>query len=833
LAPFVKDLQAQWQVELADLAALSSDVAGDAKLSGKLSGPVNSLNADADLTSHVSVRGSPSGLVTASLRARGLPTTPNLSLQARGMLDGAPLTLDAALDRAGGKAYRVLVRQGQWKSAHIDGDMTADAELTRSHGQLNLRIGQLGDLDRLLGTTVAGSAEGSVKFVPMQGHSQAQLRLDGTDLVFGQFAGNVHVEALGVSTAVAIKLTSNLPDLYGFPASVASAAELNIDKRELRLASVSVVYRDQTVRLLSPAKVSFAGGLSIDDLKIGAQDAVVELKGQVSPALDLQVSVLQVKPGLVNVFAPGLLASGLVEGHAHLRGSPTSPTGSVKVDASNIRFAHDAATGLPPLELHARAQLANDTAALNATLSAGSASEMTAAGNVPLDANGALAVKIGGKLDVTMANPFLEARGLHATGELTADATVTGSSAAPVVGGGVTLAQGSLRDYGRGVNLTDITADIIGREGTLQIKSFKATAAPGSIGMTGSLGVLQPGLPVDLNVTARNAQPIASNIVTANLDADVHVGGTLRKRIDVSGKVHVNRASIGIPNSLPPDVAVLDVRRRGKGATATAQTQLVVGIDLTIEAPRQIVVQGRGLDAEMGGTIKLSGTTEAPVASGGLDLLRGSFSMSGNKLTFDQGSKISFDGAGLHKKIDPTLDFTAHTTVSETTATLRITGFADAPKFEFSSTPPLPQDQIMSLLLFGVPPAQLTAAQAAEIGVALATLSGVGGGGPSPLAKLQKTLGLDRLSVGANTASTAAGATNSGYAVQAGRYVSKRVYVEAKQSTTGTSQVQVDVDLTKHLKMQTRLGNGSAITQGTTPDNDPGSSVGLSYQFEY
>jgi hypothetical protein len=29
------------------------------------------------------------------------------------------------------------------------------------------------------------------------------------------------------------------------------------------------------------------------------------------------------------------------------------------------------------------------------------------------------------------------------------------------------------------------------------------------------------------------------------------------------------------------------------------------------------------------------------------------------------------------------------------------------------------------------------------------------------------------------------------------------------------------------------LGNGTASVQGTTPDNDPGSSVGLRYQFEY
>jgi len=44
-----------------------------------------------------------------------------------------------------------------------------------------------------------------------------------------------------------------------------------------------------------------------------------------------------------------------------------------------------------------------------------------------------------------------------------------------------------------------------------------------------------------------------------------------------------------------------------------------------------------------------------------------------------------------------------------TTATLRVTGLADAPRFDFSSSPPLPQDEIMAQLLFGENAAQLTA----------------------------------------------------------------------------------------------------------------------------
>ena len=831
-AAFIKDLQARWQLQISDLAALSSDIAGTAKMSGRLSGSPTSMIGDADVTSQLSVRGSAVGTVQASLHARGLPAAPSGTIQAHGTLDGAPLGVDATIERSGGSGFRLLVRRADWKSAHLDGDLTADAALTQSHGQLNMHIGQLGDLEHLLGTSISGSLMGNVGFVPAAGHTQAKLQFDGKDLVLGQFSGNVHLQGLGVSDALDLQMTAELPNLYGTPASLSTAAALNIDKRELQVARASVKYRGVTMQLLAPARLAFAKGFSIDDLKVGAQEAVFELKGQLAPALDLRASLQQVNPGLINIFSPGLLSSGTIEAQSRLRGTLSSPTGRIRLDAGGIRFADDAATGLPPLDIHARAQLAGDTVSVNAKLTAGAGSQLSASGTAPLDVNGALNMKINGKLDVGMANPLLEAQGMHAAGGITVDATVTGSASAPQVGGGITLAQGSLRDYGRGVNLSDIAAEFVGNEGAIQIKSFKATAVSGSIGMTGRIGVLQPGVPLDLKITAKNAQPVASSIVTANLDADLHVSGTARERLDVAGTIHVNRATIGIPNSLPPDVAVLDVRRRGQAAQAAGKP-LVIGIDIAIQAPQEILVQGRGLDAEMGGSIQLSGTTDALLASGGLDLQRGSFTLVGNKLTFTQG-RVSFDGAGLRKKIDPTLDFTAQTSLASTTATLRITGFADAPRFDFSSSPVLPQDEIMAQLLFGENAAQLTALQAAQIGAALATLSGVGGGGLNPLVKLQKSLGLDRLSVGTNTTTTATGGTeNSGAAIEAGRYVSKRVYVEGRQTTAGTSQVQVDVDLTKHLKLQTRLGNGTASTQGTTPENDPGSSIGLSYQFEY
>jgi translocation and assembly module TamB len=476
--------------------------------------------------------------------------------------------------------------------------------------------------------------------------------------------------------------------------------------------------------------------------------------------------------------------------------------------------------------------LQGNTAVVDAKLAAGTGSNLALTGRAPLGADGALDLKLTGNLDVGLLNPILEARGRHATGTLVVDTNVTGTAVAPEIGGTVHLTKGSLRDYTQGTNLSDINGLLSGEHGTLKIESLTARAAPGNVSITGTIGILQPKIPVDIQITGKNAQPIANNIITANLDASIHVTGTAREKLDVAGTIHINRADVEIPSGLPPNVAVLDVRRPGGPKPPPPEKPLIIALNVTVDAPRQILVKGRGLDSELGGELKIRGTTDEPIVSGGFELQRGFFTLASSKLTFSNGT-VTFNGAGLKNRIDPTLDFTAQSQVLDVTATVRITGLADAPKIELSSTPELPQDEILARLLFGESASQLSAIQVVQIGAALATLGG-GGGGLNPVAKIQKALGLDRLSVGAASTTTATGAQqNNGASIEAGRYVSSRVFVAVKESTTGTSQLAVDVDLTKHLKLQTRLGNGTATTQGTTPENDPGSSFGLAYQFEY
>jgi translocation and assembly module TamB len=92
-------------------------------------------------------------------------------------------------------------------------------------------------------------------------------------------------------------------------------------------------------------------------------------------------------------------------------------------------------------------------------------------------------------------------------------------------------------------------------------------------------------------------------------------------------------------------------------------------------------------------------------------------------------------------------------------------------------------------------------------------------------------LGLDRLAVGSMPSSNGGSGSTS---VEAGKYITRNVYLAARQDTSGGTRALVQVDITKHLKAQAQVNTGArAATTSSTPLQDNGDSIGLSWQYDY
>ena len=821
---------AKTRATLSDLSILLPTLSGQATLHAELSGSTAALRSVGDVQANLTLHGAEGGAVRGNFEVRGLPQAPEAQVSLRGQLGAQPVTLQAQLQMHPGDSIHIDLPRADWQSLHAQGNLTLGlADLDRSQGQFRWSIADLADLNELLGQHLAGTLSGSLNIMPAGregAQARTELQVSGEGLQIGAQKFSATLEGSGPLHALQLTLAAQAAVL-GRPATLRAQGELAANEHALHVAAATATVYGVDVKLEQPALVDFTRGLALSGVRVAAADAHLQVQGQVLPQLHLNADLKDATPGLIDAVLPGYLDSGTLHATLQLQGSAAHPQGQLRFTGTDLRAPGDAGS-LPPLQLSVAAQLTGDGARIELHSAAGDATHMNVAGMIPWSAP--LAVTASGNIDLARFNPLLEGGGRRISGKIDVNAQVAGTLAAPTVKGSIQLRNGTVHDYRHGIDLTAIEGLLEGTENQLRITQLTAHANAGTVSMSGTLGVLQGGWPVDLKLTARNAQPFSSNIISGNVNADLSLTGTALHEVTLAGGIQINKATVEIPNNFPPNVAVLDVRRPGQVVTRPTYGP-VFNLKVSVNAPRQILVRGRGLDAELGGRLQISGTARAPAIDGGFDMQRGLFTLAGTRLNFSSG-RIGFTGADITGKIDPTLDFTAQTNSADTTVTLRITGVADAPEFELTSVPQLPQDEILARLLFGESAGQLNAIQAAQIGAALVTLTGVGTG-VNPLEQIQKHLGLDRLAVASNDTGIPGSTQNNGATIEAGRYLTNRIFLDVKQNTTGATQLHVDVDLTNKLKLQTQIGTGTATLQGTTPDNDPGSSLGLSYRFEY
>lgn len=839
-------LDLRYTVGLTDLAAVAPAVDGAVQLTGTARGPLTDLTVDASLAGDAGTKGFPKGPIKLAVNATGLPSKTAGSVTASALLDGAPLTLAATAQRGADGTLHADISKAEWKSLHAGGAFTLPLGAALPEGKLALQMTRLDDLRPLAGQAISGSIIATAALdhglatldlraehagIPGSSVGSAVLAARVTDpaanpavtatlsaegIEAGVIGGSARLAVNGPQTALGIKLNANLTNLAGADAVLAAAALLDVPAKTVQLGALTADWKGQAVRLLGPARVSFGDGVAVDRLRIGFQTAVLELAGRAAPKLDLTASLRGVTPDLAKPFAPDLDAAGQISADAKLTGTPAAPQGTLHLTASGLRMRTGPARGIPAANLTATVQLQGTDANVDARLTAGSAN-LAVTGRAPLRA-GALALRADGALDLAMLDPILAAQGRRARGRITIAAGVTGTAAAPLATGDIRLAGGEVQDFGQGLRIYDISADIQGSGQAIRIAKFTGRAGGGTISASGSVG-LQAPMPVDLALTMRHATPLASDLLTADLDADLAVRGAVDGALAATGRLGIQHAAINVPEHLPASVAVLPVRIAGAPPAPPSKPGPTIGLDLQLDTPGQIFVRGRGLDAVLGGSLHVGGTTAAPQVNGAFKMVRGTFSLAGTTLNFTRGA-VGFDGAGVANRIDPSLDFRADAPTTTGTASLLVGGYASAPEITLTSVPPQPQDQILALLLFGQSATSLSPFQYAEIAAALAQLAGTGGG--SPLDSVRKGLGLDRLSVGGAT--NANGTSNTSAAtIEAGKYVANGVYVGAKQGTSGTqTQAVVQIDIYKGLKAETDVGASGS-----------GSTVGLSYSFDY
>jgi len=268
------------------------------------------------------------------------------------------------------------------------------------------------------------------------------------------------------------------------PGWVSAAATVNTVARTVNVASLQGDWHGLPVQLLAPVRVGFSDGVSIDRLRLGVRQAVLEVAGRVGTTLDLTASLRNLPAGIAATISPEYAFDGTITADAKITGTSARPAGKLHLAASGLRASSGPGRAMPAATITADATLNGTDAQIDARVVAGS-SRLTLNGRAPIAASGSLGLRAGGTLDLAMLDPFLTARGQRVHGKMELNATIDGRVAAPAVAGTARLTGGDIQDYASGIHLGDVTARIDGSGQTIRIAQFSAKAVTEAIGKTG------------------------------------------------------------------------------------------------------------------------------------------------------------------------------------------------------------------------------------------------------------------------------------------------------------------------------------------------------------
>jgi translocation and assembly module TamB len=847
-------------LKLPKLGVLQQDLGGSAEATGK----VKMTPAGGDLQFTVDL----ADLSRNGISSKKLRVVLDTSLEgeavrgrvkAEGDLANQPLTLDGRFARNADGGIVVSAFQGNWASAAIG---VADLAVTPkgATGRGHLKFEKLADLAPLLGTPLTGALDIDIATEPndagkvtitLRGDKLGSgatgvrtLQLDATVIdPMGLAVADASLKADGLSGIADLnratltvkgdmKAFDATATVNGAATNASLAARIEPSPNEIRVAlqRFDGRYQGIPIGLAGQTKAVVAGSrVTIDPTALRVGGGTVRVAGVVDPAAsNLTVDIAGLPLSLVDNFAPGSGVQGTLSGKAQVNGALANPRLQANYSATGIRIKRPETALLPALTLQGTASMDDQRAALDARLSAGGNTSVAIKGSGAVPRGAAppqFQVSVNGAIDLAPFSPALGLSVRNVTGTLRPDLTlnigntITGS-------GTIALANATMSMPDAGTKLSGGEGLIALQGETLQIQRLRfQTARSGEINVTGNVR-LDPGqgFPVDLAVASRKALLVSRPDLVATVSTDLKITGSSLNGFDVAGPVTIDRAELSIAATQGasfPTIPVTEINGTGPRDPANAPAKAPptpvnrqpanngVRLALDVKAPQAVFVRGRGLDAELGGQFTVTGDPGAPAVQGGLTLRRGDFNLLGHRLAFKRGNVTLMTAS----TIDPLLDFAATTNVQGTTIEVDVTGTSRAPKIEITSSPQLPQDEAMAMLLFGKPSSSLSPMEILSAAQALAELTGTQPVGGGFMAKLRSGLGLDTLSVNSGGSGPRSGSGNNQgttTSVEGGRYVAPGVYVGARQGASAdSSRGVVEWEIFRNTKIEGDIGADS------------------------
>ncbi|MES2494789.1 MAG: translocation/assembly module TamB domain-containing protein [Pseudomonadota bacterium] len=577
------------------------------------------------------------------------------------------------------------------------------------------------------------------------------------------------------------------------PDSLSLTADGTVDRRPVKLESPAVLRRDGDAWRLDPTTLQFSGGKA-------------NLAGRFGGAAnEIRAGVQSMPLSVLDLFYPGLSLSGVATGDVdyRLERGARIPTGRANLKIKGLSRSGLVLTSRPA-DVALAGVLTEKVAAARAVVSSGGKvigraqariTNLPVSGALPdrlMTGNLFAQLRYGGPADTLWRLFGVETIDLSGPVSMGADIGGTGNN--PVIRGSLRSTQARLESAVTGTVITSIAASGRFNGSRLLIDRLSGqTRGGGSVTGKATFDfATQNGIGMDVALDAQNAQLISRDDIGAVVTGPIKItsdgnSGTIGGDVRLTrGRFQLGRAAVV---ATIPQFETVELNRPDDDDDV--RRPFAWKLDINVDSRNQLAVTGLGLDSEWRGKLRLGGTVENPAINGQVDLVRGGYEFAGRRFDLDRGA-IRFLG---ETPPDPLLDITAKANLNGVSATIGVSGTGLKPEIRFSSTPALPEDELLSRLLFGTSITNLSAPEALQLAAAVSSLRG-GGGGLNPINAVRRAAGLDRLRI--LPADPTIGISTS---VAAGKYIGRRTYVEVISDGQGYSATRIEFQITRWLSL--------------------------------
>jgi translocation and assembly module TamB len=407
-------------------------------------------------------------------------------------------------------------------------------------------------------------------------------------------------------------------------------------------------------------------------------------------------------------------------------------------------------------------------------------------GSVQFTGRRALSMKLNGSVDLRLLNAYIPS--VEVGGRVDMNASVDGTLDKPRIIGRVKLIDASVRSSDFPTGLSNLQGDLVFDANRLLFENVTGEAGGGKLALAGSVNYADKPLRYDITAKTDRLRIRYPEGLSWSLGGNLRLSGTPDGGF-LTGKVTIQRVSL---NNGIESLALLASSSSSTGSTSTSFLRNLQ-FDLEANSTPDARMEWPGAHLEAESNLRIRGTAEHPIILGHIHVLSGDLYFRDNHYHVTRGD-LNFANPF---RLNPVINVEATTNIQQYEITLNFTGEASKLNLSYRSDPPLPGNDIVTLLALG---------QTSSEGTLRSGGSGQGSTGASALlseaissqlgGRVERLFGITRFRVdpGLAAVTTANSGQNAGARITVEQQVTRNLTVTYVSNVSSTQQQVIQVE---------------------------------------